>query len=82
MGGATPNYEKWAVTAGMVEKTLASGQSTEVFLTKLRGQLALRRAEFMTAQNVDDARLYNLKTQLEALGPIPEDGVEPSTNSS
>ena len=82
MGGATPNYEKWAVTAGMVEKTLASGQSTEVFLTKLREQLALRRAEFMTAQNVDDARLFNLKTQLEALGPMPEDGVELSNISS
>ena len=76
--GAAPNYEDWAETAGMVEETLVSGWATEIFLTKLREQLALRRAEFMAAQNVDEARLYNLKTQLEALGPMPEDGVEPS----
>ena len=80
--GAAPNYEDWAETAGMVEETLASGWATEIFLTKLREQLALRRAEFMAAQNVDEARLYNLKTQLEALGPMPEDGVEPSNITS
>jgi potassium efflux system protein len=80
--GAAPNYEDWAETAGMVEETLVSGWATEIFLTKLREQLALRRAEFMAAQNVDEARLYNLKTQLEALGPMPEDGVEPSNITS
>jgi potassium efflux system protein len=74
--GSTPDYERWAATASMAQDTLASGTATEDFLTKLRAQLTLRRSEFVAAQDADTARLNNLRIQLSALGPRPDDGVE------
>ena len=74
--GSTPDYDRWAATASMAQNTLASGTATEAFLIKLREQLALRRSEFVAAQDADTVRLDNLRIQLTALGPMPDGGVE------
>ena len=74
--GSTPDYDRWAATASMAQDSLASGTATEDFLTELRVQLTLRRSEFVAAQDADTARLDNLRIQLAALGPRPDDGVE------
>ena len=60
----------------MAQDTLSSGTATEAFLTKLRERLALRRADFVAAQDADSLRLKTLKTQLSALGSVPEEGSE------
>ena len=80
--GTSPDYDRWAATASMAQDTLASGNATEAFLTKLRVRLALRRADFVAAQDADTVRLNTLKTQLSALGPVPEEGSEPKDIAS
>ena len=72
----TPAYSRWAATANMAQDTLEAGTANEAFLTKLREQLALRRSEFLEAQNSSPARLAILEEQLAALGPVPESGTE------
>jgi potassium efflux system protein len=74
--GTSPDYDRWAATASMAQDTVSSGTATEAFLTKLRERLALRRADFVVAQDADTVRLKTLKTQLSALGSVPEEGGE------
>ena len=70
------DYTNWAATAKMVEKALVDGTSSELLLITLREKLALRRADFKFAQNVNQTRLDNLTNQLLALGAELEQGTE------
>ena len=80
--GTSPDYDRWAATASIAQNTLESGAANEAFLTKLREKLALRRADFVAAQDANTVRLNTLKTQLFALGPVPEEGSEPEDIAS
>ena len=70
------DYTNWAATAEMVEKALVDGTSSELLLITLREKLAVRRADFKFAQNVNQTRLDNLTNQLLALGAELEQGTE------
>ena len=61
----SPDYSNWAATAEMVENALVDGTSSELLLITLREKLALRRADFKFAQNVNQTRLDNLTNKFK-----------------
>lgn len=71
-----PDYENWAMSANEAEARLQNGRSSDQILEELREDIAEWRAEFLVAQDANQARLKTLQSQQAALGEAPEDGVE------
>ncbi|MCC5993504.1 MAG: mechanosensitive ion channel family protein [Rhodobacteraceae bacterium] len=69
-----PDYEAWRLFAQTAEDMLdRPGISSEI-LNNLRTQLVGYRARFLTAQDANATRITNLREQIAALGPPPEEG--------
>ncbi|WP_371037663.1 DUF3772 domain-containing protein [Rhodosalinus sp. FB01] len=70
------DYESWAMVADRAEQVVEAGRASNEALEDLRGQIAEWRMRFIEAQDQNAARIATLRTQLAALGPVPEDGTE------
>ncbi len=68
------DYERWESTAARAENALADDESTDTALETLRTEIASYRQRFQTAQTEQSSRLATLQSQLDTLGPAPEDG--------
>lgn len=66
---------EWAAVVGRAEQLLDPGTS-EAALLALRDELVAWRARFQTEQSPGMARIDTLRAQIDALGPVPEEGVE------
>lgn len=73
-----PDYEVWEDLATRVEGALESGSVSTPILEDLRRLLAESRLTFIEAQGTNSATIRTVRDQIEGLGPVPEDGVEPS----
>ena len=68
------DLEEWRLFAQTVEDMLdRPGVSNEI-LNNLRSQLVTFRARFLAAQDANATRIANLREQISALGPPPEEG--------
>lgn len=74
--GAGPDYEAWQRTADRAEDTIERGRASNVALEELRAEIVGWREAFLAAQSTNSSRLATLRTQIEALGPVPENGSE------
>ena len=74
---SAPDYAEWDALASGAEDALEAGEMDDDALEALRAQIAQRREGFLAAQDANAARIATLEDQIEALGPVPEDGEEP-----
>lgn len=79
---STVDYQSWERTATRAESALETGRASNVALETLRSDLANWRQSFLTAQSADAERLDTLRSQIAALGPVPENGEEPAEIAS
>ncbi len=71
-----PRYEAWRATASRAEEALLAGRASNLALENLRSEIVNWRDEFQQAQSVNKARITTIRSQLDTLGPVPEDGAE------
>lgn len=72
-----PQFDAEAVTelATRAENALSEAQASDAALQELRSQLAEIRTEILDAQAIRKERADALQTQVDALGPPPEEGI-------
>ena len=73
---AGPDYGTWQDTATRAEDAIETGRASNVALEELRAEIVGWREAFLSAQSTNGTRLSTLRTQIEALGPVPENGEE------
>ncbi len=75
---STPmDYTAWEQVASRAETAIESRDASTEALEALRSDVSSYRDQLLGLQNAGDPRLSTLQSQLEALGPAPEDGSEP-----
>ncbi|MWD26092.1 DUF3772 domain-containing protein [Aquicoccus sp. SCR17] len=76
--GETIDYSDWETSADQAEQTIEESEASNPELENLRADLAAWRDKFLTARNANQSRISTLQSQLDALGPEPEEGAEES----
>lgn len=71
---AVVNYVEWESVASRAEGVLEDRRASNVALGELRADVVIWRGQFLTAQTANKARITTLRSQLNALGPMPDDG--------
>lgn len=69
------DYAAWERLARRGEAMVAGGIASALLLEQARAQIADWREAFLAAQGGNAARIATLRTQVDALGPAPADGV-------
>ncbi len=69
-----PDYEEWESVAARAEVAASDGSVSSIILEELRDEIAGWRDQFLDAESGGEARIETLRTQIEALGPEPEEG--------
>lgn len=69
-----PDYEAWRGFAERAESLLDQRAVTNETLAELRAELVGFRSRFLAAQDANQTRIANLREQIAALGPPPEEG--------
>lgn len=67
-------YKSWQRTADRAERVLDAKRASNGALEALRVELTGYRQQFLDAGNQNGDRLKTLRAQIEALGPVPEEG--------
>lgn len=70
------NVADWGALSNRAEATLDSGQASDAAFEALRSEIAAYREKFADARDENNSRIRTLQSQLDALGPVPEDGEE------
>lgn len=74
---ASLDYDAWNRMALRAEGSIEDAATTSVALEHLRAQLVDWREALLGAQSANSARIATLRTQITALGPVPEgDAIE------
>ncbi len=83
-GGAKPgaarssssglNYDEWQAMAGRADALLADGRAGGDDLDRMRALLVDWREALLGAQSANSTRIAVIRSQIAALGPVPEDG--------
>lgn len=71
-----PDYEAWARTAARAEDAVAAERASNPAFEQLRLELTNWRQAFEDARQINRNSITTVREQLEALGPLPEDGTE------
>lgn len=69
-----PDYEAWRAFAQNAESLLDQTNVSDEQLVELRATLVDFRSRFLAAQDANQTRIANLREQIAALGPPPEEG--------
>ncbi|MEM8591089.1 MAG: DUF3772 domain-containing protein [Pseudomonadota bacterium] len=69
-----PDYAAWEDVASRTETAVENARASSQVFEFLRMEIEGFRSQFADAQGVNQARLETLQTQLDALGPVPEEG--------
>ncbi|MEC3863232.1 DUF3772 domain-containing protein [Mesobacterium sp. TK19101] len=70
------DYDAWTKLATRAEDVIEAGRASDAALEQLRAEIATYRETFLSAQSTSSDRISTLQAQLDALGPVPEDGTE------
>lgn len=68
------DYPAWEKFASAADKLIGDPSSSDIRLETLRSEIASWRERFLAAQGTNAARLTTIKSQIDALGPVPADG--------
>ena len=71
------DYKKWELNALRAETVIETDKASVEALEKLRAQLVQWRTSFQQLQNENQDRIETIRTQIESLGPKPENGTDP-----
>jgi len=71
-----PDMTVWEFLARRVEAALADPGTSNLALEQLRARVVDWRTRFLEAQTGNQTRIATLRSQLAALGAVPEEGVE------
>lgn len=69
-------FDEWTSTAARAETIIDQGRASDAALEKLRSEIAEFRQVFTSARDQNSARIKTLQSQIDALGPKPEEGAE------
>ncbi len=72
----TDYYTNWVKTADRAEAVVEANRASNAAMEKLRAEIANFRDIFNKSRSANTQRINTLQSQLEALGPKPEDGSE------
>lgn len=75
-GVTLPDYERWERAAIRAEDAIDAGRASTAALETLRAELAEWRQQFISAQGINANAIATVRDQLNALGPVPEEGEE------
>ena len=78
MGRTGPDYEAWQRQANRADRVIEMGRASTAALEEMRAQIVEWRQTFIAAQNVNSNAIATVTSQLNALGPPPEEGEEPA----
>ncbi|MEP3331312.1 DUF3772 domain-containing protein [Sedimentitalea sp.] len=67
-------HDRWLTTAQRAETVLNTKRASDASLEQLRAEIATYRDRFNVSRTRNSDRIETLQSQLEALGPAPEDG--------
>ena len=70
------NHQKWLETADRAEDAIDLGRASDAALESLRAEIVTFRDEFALTSKKNATRILTLQSQLSALGPVPESGIE------
>ena len=70
------DYTAWQDTASVVEDVIETGRASSETLNELRAEVAVWRERFLAAGSANSARIATIRTQIEALGTLPEGAAE------
>ncbi|MEQ9261206.1 MAG: DUF3772 domain-containing protein [Roseovarius sp.] len=70
------DYEAWDRTARRAEEAVEAGRASTPALETLREDLVRWRDQFSRAQQANASTIATVRQQLQALGDVPENGVE------
>ena len=73
---AAPDFEQWEKVAQRAEDAVEEARASTPALEELRSELARWREQFAAAQSINASTISTVQRQLEALGPVPENGQE------
>ncbi len=68
-------YQGWLSTADRAERVVEADRASDAAMEQLRTEIDGFRNTFNTARNANADRIQTLESQVNALGPKPEDGV-------
>ncbi|WP_299967228.1 DUF3772 domain-containing protein [uncultured Roseobacter sp.] len=69
--------EEWEALAEQAEAVIDESDANNEQLEQLRAEIAEFRTTFTTGSQANAERIATLRSQIEALGPVPESGEEP-----
>ncbi len=69
-------YDEWLKTAERAEEVVEAERASDAAFENLREEVAVYRENFNQIRTHNSARIQTLQSQLEALGPVPEEGEE------
>lgn len=72
------NLQAWNSVAGLAEEAIENDTASNERFERLRAEIATYRSEFTAATQVNAERIATLRSQIEALGPVPDGGEEPA----
>ena len=74
---AAPDFEEWALAAERASSAIGDRRTTDLALDQLRVQIAEWRATFLESQTENTTQIDTVRSQIDALGPVPETEAEP-----
>jgi len=77
-----PDYVGWQNTANRADEAIETSRASTAALEALRRQLVNWRDQFIDAQDINSNAITTVQSQLDALGPVPEDEEESATITS
>lgn len=77
-GSNGPDYAEWQIISQRAERTIDAARATDAVFEAVRADLAEYRQQFLSASTANADRISTLQSQLDALGPVPETGDEPT----
>ncbi|MBL4766448.1 MAG: mechanosensitive ion channel family protein [Rhodobacteraceae bacterium] len=69
-------YQNWLATAERAEHAIDTGRASDAALEYLRAEIVDFREIFTLTSKKNAARILTLRSQIAALGPVPENGTE------
>lgn len=69
-------HQRWLATADRAEQAIDTGRASNAALEGLRAEIVAFREQFTRTSKKNATRILTLQSQMDALGPVPESGLE------